>query len=73
MSACSPEETSTNQLYSFVWKWAGLFKPCELKAQEHGWLLTNDRYAINWLDCVQLPQDIVNILSDNVQESNDEI
>ena len=53
-----------------VWKRVGLFKPCKLKAEEHGWLLTNDRYAINWFDCVQLPQDIVNILGDNVHESN---
>ena len=55
-----------------MWKKAHLTKPCVFKAEEYGWVLTHDKFAINWFDCAQLPQSIVNILEESEPDNSDE-
>ena len=50
--------------------------PSDLDPKDHGWLLKDNQYSINWYDGEQLPQSIVNIickegngeLNDNLEE-----
>ena len=60
----------TNYVAS-LWKNANKPKPVTLNAEQHGWVLENGKYSINWFQCSQLPPSIVNIISEeNVQLVN---
>jgi len=37
-------------------------KPIALDAEQHGWILENGKYIINWFDCSQLSPSIMNII-----------
>lgn len=54
-----------------MWKHATTPNPSELKAEEHGWLLKDNHYAIHWYDGSQLPESIVNILSEDDAQQED--
>ena len=60
----------TNYVAS-LWKNANKPKPVTLNAEQHGWVVENGKYSINWFQCSQLPPSIVNIISEeNVQLVN---
>ena len=56
-----------------LWKKARLPRPCELKAEDHGWKLNASVYRINWFDSEQLPQNIIEILNDDTHEEEEYI
>ena len=60
-----------------MWKNAPVSNPSDLDPKDHGWLLKDNQYNINWYDGEQLPQSIANIvckeglngeLHDNMEE-----
>ena len=48
---------------AYLWKNASTRNPSDLDPEEHGWLLKDDQYVINWYEGEQLPQSIANIIS----------
>ena len=47
---------------AYMWKNASVSNPSDLDPKDHGWLLKDNQYIINWYDGEQLPQSIANII-----------
>lgn len=57
---------------AYTWKNASQKNPCDLKPEDHGWLLQDNYYVINWYDGDQLPESILNIISDDTDPQVDD-
>ena len=57
---------------AYMWKNASVSNPSDLDPIDHGWLLKDNQYVINWYDGEQLPQSIANIIcnEDNGELNN---
>ena len=54
----------TANYVTHIWKNASKRSPCELQPEEHGWLLKEGMLKMNWFDGDQLPENILNIVTD---------
>ena len=55
---------------AYIWKNVPVSNPSDLDPKDHGWLLKDNQYSINWYDGEQLPQSIANIIH---EEGNGEL
>lgn len=58
---------------AYLWKNAAATNPSDLDPEEHGWLLKDNQYVINWYEGDQLPQTITNIISKEDTDSTDDM
>ena len=54
-----------------MWKKSNAKTPIVMKAEDNGWNLDNGRYSINWFTCPQLPNTIIDIISDLDEQTDD--